>query len=177
MTTTTPQQALQQLETFVQANPDLAKEEPEAWAKLTRVRDVLKKQPAAQPNDEVKKLISELFRWQLELQRADYAEQLAAATKAFAETPGPALEKVKLALGEMVKFLDEAKAAGFPPSDKAAAALEKSGARVEQAFAEVERATSTSTEGLAMKPVKRPIVSSQGVPLKAAEPPARPRKK
>lgn len=176
--TTTPQQALQSIESFVAANPEMAKEAPEQWAKLTKMRDALKKQGAStNASEDLKKLVVDLFRWQLEAQRADFAAQLAEVTKAHAKTPGPALEKTKAALAEVVKFLDEAKAVGFPPSADATAKLEQAVLRVHQAFAAADAAAGNTLQGVALKPVKRPIISSTGVPLKAAAPPPRAAKK
>lgn len=171
---TTPQEALKTLEAFVAANPDMAKEEPEQFAKLNRMREALKKQPAGKPpSDELKKLVLELFRWQLDAQKADYQAQLDAVTQAMVKTPTPLLQKTKAALTEVVKMLDEAKAVGVAPSDASIANVDKALSRVQKAFAEVEAAASKTTEGITMKAVKRPIVSASGVALKPAMPPPR----
>lgn len=169
---TTAQQALESIESFVAANPDFAKESPDQFAKITRVRDELKKSPG-KPSPALEKLVKELFVWQLDAQRAEYAAQLEEAKKAAAKTPGPAVEKAKAALAEVVKFLDEAKALGFPPAPGATEKLEKAVLRVQAAFHEADVAASNTTRGVTLKPVKRPITSSTGIPLKPADPPPR----
>ncbi len=80
-------------------------------------------------------------------------------------------------IGGAKKFLDEAKAVGFPPSADATAKLEQAVLRVHQAFAAADAAAGNTLQGVALKPVKRPIISSTGVPLKAAAPPPRAAKK
>lgn len=169
---TTAQQALESIETFVSANPDFARESPDQFAKITRVRDELKK-TTGKPSPALEKLVKELFIWQLEAQRAEYAAQLEEAKQFAAKNPGPAIEKAKAALTEVVKFIDEAKALGFPPTAGATAKLEKAVLRVQAAFHEADAAASATTRGVTLKPVKRPITSSTGVPLKPAAPPPR----
>lgn len=166
--TTTPQQALGSIEKFLAANPDLATRAPKQAATLKTLQTLLK-QPKAAVSDEVKRAVGELYHWSLDSQRADYSARLDAVTKAHAKTPGPALEKTKVAFGEMVKFLDEAKRAGFPVAEAAAKALGVAQARVEKAFAEARAAASVSAPAPAsVKATAAKSAAARSTAVKAA---------
>lgn len=169
--TTTPQQALGSIEKFLAANPDLATRAPKQAATLKTLKTLLE-QPKAAASDEVKRAVGELYRWSIDAQRAAYSARLDAVTKAHAKTPGPALEKTKVAFGEMVKFLDEAKRAGFPVAEAAAKALGAAQARVEKAFAEARAAAGVGAPASAS--VKAPAVKSTAAKAAPSKAPAKP---
>jgi hypothetical protein len=169
------QTQLKQVEAAVAANAaEFSKEAPAEYAKMKKVLEALKKAPPGKAaSAEVKGLVVDLVRWQFDMQLKDFRAQYAQVKKEADASGDPAIEKVALALNEVVGFLTEAKAVDFPPSPKALAALEARNAKLKKAFAVAAEAASRSTMNIPMRTLKKPIVSPGGVPLKAVSPPPR----
>lgn len=170
--TTTTQQAITRIEQFLAANPALVTRAPKQAAALTSLKAALTKQPKAAPSAEVKRLVGELYAWALDAQRAGVSAQLDAVTKAHAKTPGPALEKTKLAFGEMVRFLDEAKRAGFPITEAAEKTLVSAQARVERAFADARAAAGLDARPAAKATAPKSTASKAAPPKTVSSKPA-----
>ena len=147
---------------------------PAQYAKMKRVLELLKKAPSGtQQSAEMKGLVAELLQWQFGSLLEEYQTEHAALKKQSAAHPDPAIDKEAAAVAELISFLTEARSVGVAPSAKAIASMEARLPRLQKAFSEASDAAAHSTVGIPMRPLRRPIVSASGVPLRAVEPPPR----
>lgn len=151
---------------MAESGEELAKQAPRQLEKMKRLLGELKAgRGKAGAGSQTAELVRDLFSWQLEVTRNEYAgrlNQLAPAAATGDVTAGLA----KKALEGVMLVLDEALSAMRNPGTRSTATLEATAARATAALNEADAALQKAHE-----PVLKPVRSAPGVPaLKAVEP-------
>jgi hypothetical protein len=118
---------------------------------------------------ELKKDLTEMYRWQLEKQRQEYLNQLEALKPAL--KTGDALAKqAEGALKKLIEVVEAGMVGAGAPNAKNQAATEKAAAQAKQAMLELEAAFGKRLVALTAKPVPGGVIKSpSGVALKPVQ--------
>lgn len=157
------QNPVSQLEAVIARHADnLEKEAPDQLARMKRVVKDLKSLPAgtkAYPPD-LQREVVELYQWQLGMQKKAYVARLEALRPAVRAGDAVA-NKAKIALEQVIAFMDTAISQAAAPSPKTQQALEQAAARAREALKANEAEFARQAADATVRPLPKVSGASQ----------------
>lgn len=144
------------------SGPQILASAPDQHARLKRLVTGLKKTNGSGKDlaPDLKKELMEIYRWQLEVQRQEYVEQLESLKPAL-KTGDPLAKQAEAALKKLIEVMEQAMLGAGAPNAKNQAATEKAAAQAKEAMLALE-ASFGKRLSESMKPVPGGVVKSPG---------------
>lgn len=142
------------------SGPDLLANAPDQHARIKRLVTGLKKTTGKELAPDLKKDLMEVYRWQLEVQRQEYVDQLESLKPAL-KTGDPLAKQAEAALKKLIEVMEQAVLGAGAPNAKNQAATEKAANQAKEAMLALEAAFGKRLAA-SVKPVPGGVVKSPG---------------